>query len=102
MKEKLSKEQWVYVLIQNPGGAEQIIGQHDEQSDISFIPAFLEKEDGLKCYHLLKREGGLKDEFQAILLEDLAKQAQENSFLIFLFNGEGEIINKIDPSDLAK
>ena len=51
-------DQWVWVLIQDPGNNEQIIGQHDAAGDISFIPAFLDKETALKCHHLLVRELG--------------------------------------------
>jgi hypothetical protein len=89
--------QWVWVLVQNPGEQEQILGQHDEESNISFIPTFLAKEHGQKCYHFMVREKGKKDEFQAIIYEDLTRHAVENGFMIFLFNDSGEILEKIAP-----
>ena len=46
MVSKLIKDdQWVWVVIQNPGGNEQFLGQKDEDKGISFIPTFLEKEE---------------------------------------------------------
>ena len=58
MGKRPKTDQWVWVLVQNPGGNEQIVGQKDEQSGISFIPTFLEKEDAQRCYHFLSRERG--------------------------------------------
>lgn len=97
MSHRPKNDQWVWVLIQNPGANEQILGQHDADSDISFIPAFLEKESAQKCYHFLARETGKKDEFQAIIYEDLARHAAENGFMIFILNESGEILEKIAP-----
>ena len=35
---------WLYVAILKDGPSEQIVGQTDSEQDISFIPAFLDKE----------------------------------------------------------
>lgn len=90
-------DQWVWVLVQESDGNEQILGQHDDDKNISFIPAFLEKEEGQKCYDFLIREKGKKDEFQAIIYEDLARHAAENGSMIYILNGSGEILEKIAP-----
>lgn len=97
MDKRPKEDQWVWVLIQNPGGNEQILGQQDEKNDIAFIPAFETREDALKCYHLMARGPEKKDEFQAIIFEDLRRYASENGFLIFLLNASGEIIEKVAP-----
>ena len=91
------KNQWLWVLIQDPEGSEQILGQHDDDADISFIPAFMNKEQAQRCYNLLVREKGVKDEFQAIIYEDLVSHAAKNGFMIFLLNDSGEILEKIAP-----
>jgi hypothetical protein len=90
-------DQWVWVLIQNPGENEQILGQHDKDRDRSFIPVFLEKEAAQKCYHFLARDAGIKDEFQAMIYEDLARHAADNDFLIFTLGASGEILETIAP-----
>jgi hypothetical protein len=90
-------DQWVWVLVQNPGGNEQILGQHDEDNDVSFIPVFLEKESAQRCYHLLVREKGVKDEYQAIIYEDLAKYAADNGFMVFILGESGEVLDKVSP-----
>jgi len=97
MGNKQEKDRWVWVLVQNPGGDEVIVGQHDDGADVSFIPAFNEKEDGQKSYHFLVRDKGKKDEFQAIILEDLKHHAADNGFEIFVLNDAGEVLEKIKP-----
>lgn len=95
MAEQVKDDQWVWVLIQNPGGNETIVGQQYEEEDVSFIPAFLDKEEALKGYHRIVRKAGVRDEFQAILFEDLAGHAADNAFEIFLLNGTGDILERI-------
>jgi hypothetical protein len=97
MGQRPTPDQWVWVLIQDPGGEEQIVGQHDDTSGVSFLPVFLEKEDGLKCYGLLARDTGKKDEFQAILFEELARHAARNGFKIFILSGSGDVLERIAP-----
>jgi len=75
---KLDENSWVWVVIQDPGGNEQLLGQHDEENDISFIPTFLEKDEALKY-------------------EELTEQAFENGFMLFILNGSGELLDKVAP-----
>ena len=42
MTKEIKATSWVYVLVQNPGGDEQIVGQKDSDNDIAFIPLFLD------------------------------------------------------------
>ena len=97
MNKKIDATTWLYVLVQNPGGNEQIVAQHDEQSDTSFIPAFLNKESAGQGVLSMPREKGHKYEIQAIIYEDLAKFAGENHFLIFILDEDGKIIEKFAP-----
>jgi hypothetical protein len=50
MKSVRGKDQWVWVIVQDPGGKEQFLGQHDQQENISFIPAFHSKEEAQQCF----------------------------------------------------
>jgi len=87
-------DQWVWVVIQDPGENEEFLGQHDHERDENFIPAFLEKEaaqDGLKY---LATEKGHKYEVQAIRFDDLCRRADENGFLVFVLNETGEVLEK--------
>jgi hypothetical protein len=93
----IHENQWVWVVIQNPGGNEQFLGQYDKENDIAFIPTFLEKEDALKCLIHLSLDKKNHYEVQAILYEDLARDSAKNGFMIFIVNGSGEVLNKIDP-----
>lgn len=87
---------WVWVVIENPDKDEKIVGQLDEKSGISFIPAFESKENGLMCMNLLAREPGKIYEPQAILYEELAAYAKENRFMICFLDGTGKITEKIE------
>lgn len=86
---------WVWVVVQDPGGDEQFLGQHDEEKDVSYIPTFLEKEDASQCLNLLTRDENRKYEVQAIQYEQLARDAAEHGFMLFVLNSAGEILEKI-------
>lgn len=97
MKNGQQEDRWVWVVIQDPGGQEQFLGQHDEQEDISFIPAFHSKEDAQQCFMNMARQKGSKYEVQAILYEELAKAAAASGFMIFMLSETGEVLEKIKP-----
>ena len=97
MTEKLTSDTWIWVIVQDPGGNEQFLGQYDDKKDISFIPAFYEKDIAQQCRGRLITEKGKKYEAQAILFEELAKDAAQHGFAIFMLNSEGEILEEISP-----
>ena len=97
MSRKIKDDQWVWVVVQDPEGNEQFLGQRDEAKDISFIPTFLEKEAALQCMNHLALERGHKYEVQAILYEDLLPKAVEAGFRLLVLNESGEVLEKIDP-----
>jgi hypothetical protein len=45
----------------------------------------------------LSRQKGRKYEVQAILFEELSKDASAGGFMIFLLNENGEVLEKIKP-----
>jgi DNA-binding phage protein len=95
MSTLIEKDQWVWVIIQDPGGVEQFLGQQDAKKDEEFIPVFLEKEEAQQGLSFLARKKGLKYEVQAIQYEDLSQRAGEYGFLLFVLNGAGEVLEKI-------
>jgi hypothetical protein len=97
MKNIEQEDQWVWVVVQNPGDREQFLGQHDTQEDVSFIPAFHSKEDAQQCFLNMARKKGSKYEVQAILYQELAKEAAAGDFMIFMLNENGEVLDKIKP-----
>lgn len=97
MKTRLKNDTWIFVAIQNPGKDEQFLGLHNEQMDVSYIPAFLNKDDAQSCLIHLPTKKGKKYEVQAVMYEDLSHDASQNGFLIFILDGDGNIIDKILP-----
>ncbi len=97
MVKLIKDKQWVYVVIHGPEGNEQLLGQQDEEENISFIPVFLEKEEALMSLNLLAREKGRKYEVQAILYEDLVARIAEQGIMLFVLNGSGKVLEKIRP-----
>ena len=87
-------DQWVWVVIQNPGENEEFLGQYDHERDQSFIPAFLEKEAAQAGLTSLVSEKGHKYEVQAIRFDDLFQRAEENGFLVFILNESGQVLEK--------
>ena len=94
MSDKTSEERWVWVIVQNPDGEAQFLGQYDEEKKISFIPAFLEKEDAQEALNKMAFEAGHKYEPQAIGLDDLDRRAAENGFMVFLLSASGKVLEK--------
>ena len=90
------KDKWLYVAIENPGGDEKILGLHDSNSDMSYIPAFESKEDALTCLVNMPRRENHKYEVQAFHLDFLRQDARNNGFLIFLTDGQGKILRQIE------
>ena len=97
MKNEQGEDQWVWVIVQDPGEGEQFLGQHDKQENISFIPAFHSKEDAQQCFMNMTRLKGRKYEVQAILTEELVKDAAAGGFMIFLLNENGDVLERIKP-----
>lgn len=96
-KENTQDESWVYVTVEEPGENEKFMGLFDEETGISYIPAFREKEAALTCMLNLPRRAGKKYEVQAVMLDHLAEDARRNEFLIFLLDAEGRILEQIEP-----
>jgi hypothetical protein len=97
MKTRVENDTWVFVAIQNPGEDEKFLGLQNDQMDVSYIPAFLNKEDAQSCLIHLPTKKGKKYEVQAVMYGDLAQDASQNEFLIFILDGDGNIIDKILP-----
>ena len=86
---------WLYVAILKAGPSEQIVGQTDSEHDISFIPAFLDKESAQQAMFHLHLEKKKKYEVQAMIYEDLARHAAENGFLVFVLDDEGKVLERL-------
>ena len=97
MTDQLKADTWIWVIVQDPGGNEQFLGQHDEEKDVSFIPAFFEKDIAQQAIGKLITQKGTKYEAQAILFEELVKDAAQHGFFIFMLNADGEIMEEISP-----
>lgn len=97
MQNVQGEDQWVWVVVQDPGEKEQFLGQYDRQKSVSFIPAFQSREAAQQCFTNMARQKGCKYEVQAILLQELSKNAAAGGFIIFLLDENGEILEKIKP-----
>lgn len=97
MQNELNADTWIWVVVQDAGGNEQFVGQYNEETNVSFIPAFYQKEDAEQCLIHIPRQKGKKYEIQAVLFEDLSQDASKNGFNIFMLSAEGDILQKIVP-----
>ncbi len=97
MTQQIDAHAWVYVLVQNPGTDDNIVGQIDEEHDISFIPMFLDKDAASQGVLHMAKEKGKKYEIQAIIFEDLEKYALEGQSILFVIDSDGKVIDKRAP-----
>ena len=91
---KLEKDTWLWIIVQDPGGNEMFLGQYDEEKDISFIPAFYEKDGATASLDIINKDDNLKYEVHAIKYGLLEQFCYENGFVIFICNAAGEILSK--------
>jgi len=97
MIDMIQNDQWVWVVVQDPGGNEQFLGQQDDAKGISFIPVWLEKDAAVAGMKLLARDQGVKYEVQAIEYEHLAPKAAEAGYRLFVLDASGKILEQITP-----
>ena len=95
--QELTNDRWVWVIVQDPGKSEQFVGLQEKNTDVSFIPFFLEKEIALQCFVNMPREPGKKYEAQAIFYGELIDTSAKNDFLLYLLDAEGVVLKKIHP-----
>ncbi len=96
MSKLLNDDKWVWVIIQDPGVNEKLLGQYDEKNEISFIPVFLDKESA-ECGKQKLTLNTSTHEIQAIYYEDLVKQVVDKKFMLFILNSEGKVLEQINP-----
>ena len=99
MNTLIKENPMVWVVVQNDGGSETYVGQHDEELDIVYIPFFREKDDAQQGRIMMRKDKGGKYEVQAIRCRELARDAARSGFLLFLLDEDGRIIEKIDPNE---
>ena len=98
MPQKLNADTWIYTVITNPGPGEKLLGQHDADADISYIPFFLEKEHAAQGLLQLEVERGTRCEVQAVFFGDISQTAVDNGFLLYLLDESGNVLDKIAPA----
>ena len=89
---------WLYVAVQKSAVNEQIVGQSDTESNVSYIPAFLSKESAQQAMFHLHLEKKKKYEVQAIIYEDLASHAAKGGFVIFVLDDDGNVLERLPKS----
>jgi len=86
---------WVYVVVQNTGASETIVGQQDPELQLTFIPVFKDKESALRGMTGMAKVPGQICEVQAIIYEDVLNYARQAGLLLFFLDGAGHILAKI-------
>ncbi len=95
MTQQAETDAFVWVVVQEPGGNEEFLGQYDSQNDISFIPVFSTREEALVALGQMARDPKKKYEPQAIDRKQVTHHALSNGFVVFRLNEYGQILEKI-------
>lgn len=98
MPEPLKSDSWIWVIVMDPESEPQYLGQQDEATSVSYVPAFLKKEDAQQGLLNLSVEKGKKIEIQAVMYDQLTSDAASNNFEVFLIDGQGAILERISPT----
>lgn len=94
----INADTWVYVVVQDPEKNEQILGQHDKEADITYIPTFLAKETAMMGIGRMAKPKGPRYEIQAVIFGDLMAHAAKGGFIIFVLDEDGAIMAKFSPT----
>lgn len=89
---KASDNGWVYVVVCDPEKEATFLGLHNKEKDVDFIPAFETKDAANDCFLSLPKEKGKKYEIQAVLLEELYNDAEQNGFVVAIVDNEGNVV----------
>ena len=91
------KENWLYVIIQNPGApGEQLLGYTDQESGEAFVPAFGSKEEAQQCFLIMPKDiMNNKYEIQAIIKEDLLAHTLQQQYNTVMMDDKGRIIKTL-------
>ncbi len=92
MEEKARDKGWAYVVVCDPDTQATFLGLHNTEKALDFIPAFDSKEAANDCFLSLPKEKGRKYEVQAVLLEELYKDAERNGFVVAMIDNDGKVI----------
>ena len=92
---KIDASTWLFVLVQDPEGAAQIVGQEDIERNLAFVPAFLDRDDAQQGALSLPRPKGIKIEIQAIIFEDLSGYATRKQLAILVLDGQGKVLQQL-------
>jgi hypothetical protein len=87
-------DEWIYIVVEKNENVDQIVGQHDTQHDVKFIPAYKDRSAAQKVAIQMALE---EYEVQAIIYEDLLRYADQHKSMIFLLDSHGQLILKIAP-----
>lgn len=96
MTEKNGGLDWVYVYVAGSEGSESFLGLYNDALEVDFIPAFANKEAAEACYLTLPRAKGFKYEVQAVLMEELRRDAEANGFIVAMVDEDGKICGDAD------
>lgn len=97
MNKTIDPATWVYVVVQNPGPNEAIVGQQDTEGQIAFIPVFKDRESASQGVTQMVKAAGQAYEIQAIIYDDLLRYAGQGGFLVFFLDGRGQVLSKVGP-----
>jgi hypothetical protein len=89
----------VWVPVQIRDGKESYLGQEHSRQEIAFIPFFDDKDAAAACLPRMPKTKGVTCEVQAIRYRELAGDAARHGFLLFRLDGDGAILEKIDPQE---
>ncbi len=92
MGDKEKNQDWIYVVVCDPGPNEHMLGMHSKEQGVDFIPTFQSRDAANGFLSTLPREKGKKYEVQAIHIEDLDETARKNGFIVAMVDGDGNII----------
>ncbi|HMK64393.1 MAG TPA: hypothetical protein VK564_01280 [Thermodesulfobacteriota bacterium] len=95
----ISKQTWVFAVINKGDEDERLTGFQDKNGGV-FIPVLKTNKEAEIFLDTIPWEPGRRYEVQSIIFEDVLKYARENGSLVYLVNKKGEILEREIPEPI--
>ncbi|MBW2090994.1 MAG: hypothetical protein JRI34_02570 [Deltaproteobacteria bacterium] len=100
MPEMIELPEWLWIIIETEKDQERLFGQHDQEENIFFIPAFYSQEEGEACLKYLQKVPERKYEIQAMRSAETLKAVQAHDYQLFILDGTGKVLKTLpEPPD---
>ncbi|MBW2059930.1 MAG: hypothetical protein JRI95_00040 [Deltaproteobacteria bacterium] len=98
MSETTELPEWLWIVIEKDGELERLFGQHEQEKDVFFVPAFNSQEDGQACLQYLQKMPERKYEIHAMRSAEVINTIEPYNYQLFILDSHGQVLESLAPA----